>query len=140
MSFLSAIGKDFKAVFSWLGSAKGQATVASVETVAAAVTTAVNPAAGATLVGVEALVNVGLKAVINAESTAAAAAAQAGTGPQKAAAAAAAVAPQVENVLVSLGVKTPTAAQVQAITTVVTDALVTIVNALPAPVATASTA
>ncbi len=137
LTFLSAIGRDFKAVFDWLGSAKGQATVTSVESVATAITTAVNPAAGATLLGVEALVNVGLKAVINAETVAAAAAAQAGSGAQKAVAAAAAVAPQVENVLQSLGVKAPTAAQVQAITTVVTNALVTIVNALPAPITAA---
>jgi hypothetical protein len=38
-------------------------------------------------------------------------------------------------VLVSLGVKEPTAAQVETITKVVTDSLVSIVNAFPQPVA-----
>jgi hypothetical protein len=135
MSFLSAVGHEFKVVFSWLGSSKGQATIATVEGAAAAITTAVNPVAGAALVGIEALINAALKSVVNAESLAAAAGAQSGSGPQKAVAAAAAVAPQVQSVLVSLGVKEPTAAQVETITRVVTDALVTIFKAFPEPVA-----
>ena len=137
MSFLSEIGKDFKAVFDWLGSSKGQATIATVETAAAAITTAVNPAAGAALVGIEALVNAGMRAVVTAETVAAAASAQAGTGAQKAAAAAAAVAPQVQSILQSLGVSAPTATQVQAITAVVTDSICNIVNAFPQAAATA---
>jgi len=134
-SFLSAVGRDFKAVFSWLGSSKGQKTITAVEGTAAAITTAINPGAGEVLVGIEDLVNLGLKSVVNAETVAAAAAQQSGTGAQKAVAAAAAVAPQVQSILVNLGVTNPTASQVQAITLVVTNALTAIVNAFPTPAA-----
>src|SRR5579875_1862743 len=40
MSFLSTIGKDFKAVFAWLGSSTGQTTIAAGEGVAESVATA----------------------------------------------------------------------------------------------------
>lgn len=132
MSFLSALGKDFKAVFSYLGSTKGQATIATVEGASVAVTTAINPAAGAALAGIEALINTALKSVVTAEALAAAAEQQTGTGAQKAAAAASALAPEVSTVLVSLGVKAPTATQVQSISTVVATSLANIVNAFPA--------
>jgi hypothetical protein len=132
MSFLSTFGKDFKAVFSWLGSPKGQATIATVEGASVAITTAVNPDAGAALAGIEALVNAGLKQVVNSEALAAAAEQQTGTGAQKAAAAAVALAPQVEAVLVSLGVKAPAATQIQSISTVIASSMANIMNAFPA--------
>lgn len=132
MSFLSTLGKDFKAVFAYLGSSKGQATIATVEGAAVAVTTAINPVAGAALAGIESLVNSALKQVVNAETLAAAAEQQTGTGAQKAAAAASALAPEVAGVLASLGVKAPTATQVQSISTVVASSLANIVNAFPA--------
>jgi hypothetical protein len=132
MSFLSTFGKDFKAVFAYLGSSKGQATISVVEGGVTAVVTAVNPAAGAALAGIEALINSALKQVVNSEALAAAAEQQTGTGVQKAAAAAVALAPQVEAVLTSLGVKAPAATQVQSISTVVASSLANIVNAFPA--------
>lgn len=131
MSFLSTLGKDFKAVFAYLGSSKGQATIATVEGASVAITTAINPAAGAALAGIEALINGGLKQVISAEALAAAAEQQTGSGAQKAVAASVALAPQVAAVLQSLGVKEPAAAQVQSISTVIATSVANIVNAFP---------
>lgn len=131
MSFLSTFGKDFKAVFAYLGSSKGQATIATVEGASVAITTAINPAAGAALAGIEALINGGLKQVISAEALAAAAEQQTGSGAQKAVAASVALAPQVAAVLQSLGVKEPAAAQVQSISTVIATSVANIVNAFP---------
>lgn len=133
MSFLSAFGKDFKAVFAFLGSPKGQTEITAVETGATAIVSSINPAAGLALTGIEALINGALKQVVTAEAIAAAAEQQTGTGVQKAAAAAAGLAPQVSSVLVSLGVKAPEATQVQSIATVVATSLANIVNAFPAP-------
>jgi len=130
-SFLSAVGNEAATVFKWLASPQGQTEVAVVETSAAAVTTAINPAAGAALVAIEGLINVALKQVISIEAVAAAAAQQSGTGAQKAAAAAVAVAPQISATLQSLGVKNPTSDQVQTIATVVSASIANIVNAFP---------
>lgn len=135
-NFLDAIGNDAKAVFSWLGSAKGQATVATVEGTATAVTAAINPAAGAALSGVEALVNAGLAEVIKTEQLAAAAGAQTGTGAQKAAAVTTAVTPQIQSLLVSLGVASPTSAEIQAVGTALSTGLVGVLNSLPVPATT----
>lgn len=131
MSFLSSLGKDFKAVFSWIGSAKGQATIATVEGATTAVVAAVNPGAGLAMEGIEDLVNVALKQIVTVETVAAAAAAQTGTGAQKLAAVVSAVAPQVGTTLKTLGVATPTDTQVQSISTVVANSLVAILNAFP---------
>lgn len=131
MSFLSTFGKDFKAVFAYLGSSKGQATIATVEGASVAITTAINPVAGAALAGIEALINGGLKQVISAEALAAAAEQQTGSGAQKAVAASVALAPQVAAVLQSLGIKEPAAAQVQSISTVIATSVANIVNAFP---------
>lgn len=131
MSFLSTFGKDFKAVFAYLGSSRGQATIATVEGASVAITTAINPAAGAALAGIEALINGGLKQVISAEALAAAAEQQTGSGAQKAVAASVALAPQVAAVLQSLGVKEPAAAQVHSISTVIATSVANIVNAFP---------
>lgn len=132
MSFLSTLGKDFKAVFAYLGSTKGQATIATVEGGVTAVVTSINPVAGAALAGIESLINSALKQVVNSETLAAAAEQQTGSGAQKAAAAASALAPEVAAVLASLGVKTPAATQIQSISTVVASSLANIVNAFPA--------
>lgn len=132
MSFLSDIGKDFKAVFAWIGSAKGQATIATVEGSATAVVTAFNPAIGAAMTGVEALINTALSQVVSVESIAAAAAAQTGSGSQKLAAVVSAITPQVAATLETLGVKSPTADQTQSLATVVANSLVAILNAFPA--------
>lgn len=131
-SFLSEIGTKAKAVFVWLGSTQGQATIATVEGATDAVVTAVDPVAGVALAGIEALVNNALKQVVSAETLAVAAAAQSGTGAQKSAAVVTAVAPQVSTILQSLGVKQPAASQVQTISQVVATSLSSIVNAFPA--------
>lgn len=132
-SFLSAVGNDFKDVFAFLGSAKGQAAVAGVEATAVAVTTAINPIAGAALTGFETLLNAGLKEVISIEAVAAAAGAQSGTGTQKAAAVVSAIAPSTGAFLQSIGVSAPTDAQVQSLSTTLSNSLVAILNAVPAP-------
>jgi hypothetical protein len=93
MSFLSSIGKDFKAVFSFLGSTKGQADVTAVEGVVET---------GATLAGVGApvtaginLINKWLTEIVKAETLAAAAEQQTGSGATKAAAVISVITPQV---------------------------------------------
>jgi hypothetical protein len=131
MSFLSALGKDFKAVFSWIGSAKGQATIATVEGASTAVVSVINPAAGVAMGAVEDLINAALKQVVSVESLSAAAEAQSGTGTQKLAAVVSVVAPQVSATLQTLGVKEPAASEVQSISTVVANSLVSILNAFP---------
>ncbi len=136
-SFLSAAGHDFVSVFGWLGSAKGQATITGGEAITNAIVTGVNPAAGIALTGVEALVNAGLKQVLAMEASAAAVGAQSGTGTQKAAAVTAALAPQVGALLTSIGVASPTAEQVQSLSTAVASGIATILNAIPAPTAAA---
>jgi hypothetical protein len=133
-SFLSAAGHDFVKVFTWLGSTQGQAAIAGTEAITNTVVTAENPLAGAALVGVEALVNNGLKQVLSMEAAAAAVGAQSGTGAQKAAAVSASLAPQVGALLTSIGVSNPTATQVQSLSTAVASGLASILNAIPAPV------
>lgn len=139
-SFLSAFGADFVKVFSFLGSAQGQAVVTGVETTAAVIATSVNPAAGAAVSAVEALVNAALKQVIAVESVAAAAGQQAGTGAQKAAAVITSITPQVGVTLAAAGVPSPTAEQIQSVATAVNNSVVAILNSIPAPVVAAAPA
>jgi predicted aspartyl protease len=87
MSFLSTIGKDFKAVFGWLTSAKGQAVIQTGEAVAVAI----DPG----LQGILTLANSWIEKVITTETIAAAASEQNGTGVQKAAAVIAAMQPEI---------------------------------------------
>lgn len=86
MSFLSTIGKDFKAVFSWLGSPKGQAVIQTAGTVA------VDLGAPAAIVN---LAESWIEKVITTETIAAAAGEQTGSGVQKAAAVMTAMQPQI---------------------------------------------
>lgn len=132
-SFLSAAGADFLNVFKWLGSTQGQATVAGVETASVAVATAINPVLGASIGGVETLINAALKQILSMEASAAAVGAQSGTGAQKAAAVTAALVPQTGALLATLGVKSATADEAQALATAVNNGLTTILNAIPAP-------
>lgn len=132
-SFLSAIGHDAVTVFKWLGSTQGQTEVQVVEGAAAAVTSAVNPAAGLALTGIEALINAGLKQVVSIETVSVEAGQQSGSGAQKASAVASAAAPQIQATLQALGVPNPTAAQIQSIGSVVATSLANIVNAFPPP-------
>jgi hypothetical protein len=140
-SFLSAAGHDIgvglKDVFNFLGSAQGQATIAGVETGAATITSVINPAAGAALVGFEGLLNAGLKEVVAVEASAAAAGMQSGTGAQKSAAVIAAISPNVGTFLQSIGVTNATAAQEEALATALSNGIVSILNAIPAPATTA---
>ena len=87
MSFLSNIGKAFKSVFEWLGSAKGQTVISTAE----GVVVAIDPA----LAGIVTLANSWIEKVITTESLAAAAGVQAGSGVQKAAAVMSAMQPQI---------------------------------------------
>lgn len=132
-SFLSAVGHGFVDVFKWLGSTQGQTTVTTVEGAAVAVGTAINPGIGASIAGVEGLVNLALKQILSMEASAAAVGAQSGTGAQKAAAVIATLSPQSSALLQSLGVKEPTADQVQSLATAISTGLVGILNAIPAP-------
>jgi hypothetical protein len=136
-SFLSAAGADFLHVFSWLGSSQGQATVAGVETAAVAVGTAINPAIGAAIGGVETLINAALKQILSMEASAAAVGAQSGTGVQKAAAVVASLTPQTSALLTTLGVAAPTATEAQALATAINNGLTAILNAIPPPAAQA---
>lgn len=122
MSFLSAVGKDFKAVFSWLGSTKGQAVVGTGEAVVEAI---VPGAAGAIT-----LANSWLSEIIKTETLAAAAGQQSGTGAQKAASVITSITPEVLNFASVNGLPTPTADQISTAST----ALVTFLNTLGAPV------
>lgn len=104
-SVLETIGKDVKAVFTWLGSPAGQTTIAAGE----AVVTAVDPAAA----GLIALANAGLTEILKIEALAAGAGAQNGTGAQKLTAVTAAVTPEVLSYAQAHGLPTPTAMTIQ---------------------------
>lgn len=129
MSFLSTIGKDFKAVFSWLGSAKGQAVVTSVEGLGEAEATALGEGA-VVQAGID-LINSWLNKIITTETVAAAAAQQTGSGAQKSAAVLAAIGPELNQYFPGT-----TAAQAQTINT----ALVTVLNTLGSVAAPAAAA
>ena len=130
-TFLSEIGKDAKAVFGWLGSTGGQNEIKEAEGAAEVVTTSINAPAGLALTGVVNLINAGMTQVITAETVAAAAGQSAGTGVQKAAAVESALAPQISSLLESMGVKSPTATQIQNVATALSRGLTGIVNSLP---------
>ena len=125
MSFLSTFGKDFKAVFSWLGSSKGQATVAGVEGVTEAAATVAG--AGAPVGAALTLINTWGTEIIKTEALAAAAEVQNGTGEQKAAAVMTAVEPAIQFAAAN-GLPAPNAANAK----IINDALVTALNALGA--------
>lgn len=122
VSFLSAVGKDFKAVFTWLGSTKGQTVIKTGE----AVITTIEPG----LAGIVGLVDSWVEKVIATETLAAAAGQQEGSGLTKAAAVINAIAPQVE-----LLFPAATAAQIAAANT----AIVAFLNAFETPASTTPT-
>lgn len=113
MSFLATFGKDFKAVFTWLGSAKGQTVIAAGEDVVESIVPITLP--------VFTLANSWMAEIIKTESLAAAADSQTGSGVQKAAAVISAVTPQVTAMFPLLPTSQITAAST---------ALVTFLNAL----------
>jgi hypothetical protein len=114
--WLSTFGKDFKAVFTWLSSSKGQTVIAAGE----AIVEGAVPSAAIVIN----LVNSWMAKIISTETLAAAAASQNGTGAQKAAMVLQAMAPEI-------GKYFPTANATQIAT--INTALVTILNTLGAP-------
>ena len=132
-SFMDHIGHAFKTVLSFIGSPRGQATVAAVEGGADAIVGAINPAAGVALLGIQNLINSGLRQAVQVETIAVAAEQQSGTGLQKAAAVTAALAPEISAFLKSIGVSSPTSDQVQKIGAEISTGVVSILNAIPAP-------
>lgn len=87
MSFLSTFGNDFKAVFAWIGSTKGQAVITTGEKLAEQIDPGATPVIN--------LANSWMTQILTTQALAAAAEAQPGTGAQKAAAVIAAISPQV---------------------------------------------
>lgn len=118
MSFLSTIGKDIKAVFSWLGSPKGQAVIQT----AGAVISTIDPA----LIGIVTLTESWITKVISTEALAVAAGQQTGSGATKAAAVLNAMQPEITKYFPNA-----TATELQNANT----ALVAFLNALGTPVA-----
>lgn len=133
MSFLATVGKDFKAVFAWLGSSGGQAVVAGVEGTAVAVATAVG--AGAPVTAGIALLNNWINEAIKVESLSAAAAAQSGSGTQKAAAVLSTMVPELTSYLQAQGI---TSANVSSQATAINTAVVNLLNTLTSPATPAS--
>lgn len=127
MSFLATVGKDFKAVFSWLGSTKGQAVVAGAEGVAESVATAVG--VGAPVQAGINLFNNWLAEIVKAESLAAAADEQTGSGATKAAVVLSTMVPQLTAFLQDQGLAT---ANVATDAQIINTALVTALNAIGA--------
>ena len=115
MSFLSTVGKDFKAVFTWLGSTNGQAVVGSVEAGVEIAVPAITPAIT--------LVNSWMAEAIKVETLANAATSATGTGTQKAAAALSTMTPQVIAWASANGYAIPNSTQISAINTAVVNVL-----------------
>ena len=116
-SILDKIGSDAKAVFSFLGSSKGQAIIATGE----GLVETVEPGTA----GVFALANNWIAEVVKTETLAFAAGAQQGSGAQKSAMVLAAVTPQALAFAKANGLSTPTATQL----TAANNALVAFLNA-----------
>lgn len=127
MSFLSTIGKDFKAVFTWLGSTAGQAVVGSVEAGVELAVPAVTPAIT--------LINSWMAEVIKVETLSVAAASQTGSSDTKAAAVISTMTPQVLSWAAANGYSVPNSTQISAINT----AVVNVLNLLGASSTTATT-
>lgn len=119
-SVLQKIGADAKSVFSWVGSAKGQAIIGAGE----AVIEGVDPA----LTGLFSLANTYISEAVKTEALAAAAGTQTGSGVQKLAAVTSAVTPQVLAYAKAAGLPTPTADQISA----AANSIVSFLNALQA--------
>lgn len=119
-SVLSAIGKDIKKVFSWLGSPTGQAVVTAGE----GVVEGLFPLA----TGIINIANTWLSKIIQVEALAAGAAVQTGSGVQKAAIVIGDVTPVVLAFAEQHGLPVPTADKISAANT----ALVAFLNALEA--------
>ena len=131
MSFLSVVGKDFKAAFAWLGSSKGQAVVSSTEAVVESV---------ATVAGLGAPVQAGITVLNNwmaeivkaqALGEAAAATGTAQGDTTKAALVLSAMAPQVAAFAQTEGMSATSAANMDVINTALVTALTALGAAAP---------
>lgn len=141
--FLEEIGHDALAVLTFGASTKGQQLIGAVENGAVIVGGLIGGASVANAItSVEGIINKAFAGIITAQALgqAAADANQTATGEQKAAAVLSAITPDTEALLISLGVKEPTANQVQEFASVVNEALVNILKALPATSLPAPTA
>jgi hypothetical protein len=125
MSFLSTIGKDFKAVFAFLGSQKGQTIVSAAEGVGEAIATAAG--LGAPVQAAFTLLNKWGTEIVKTEALAAAAGQQEGSGPLKAAAVLSQIGPELAWAQ-SQGLGATSAANIA----LINDSLVTILKALGA--------
>ena len=103
-SVLQTVGKDFKSVFAWIGSSKGQAVLGAGE----AVIEGVAPS----LTGIVNLANTYITEAIKTEALATAAGSQNGSGIQKLSAVTAAVTPQVLAYAQQAGLPAPTATEI----------------------------
>lgn len=128
MSFLSAVGKSFKAVFGWLGSSSGQKTLTAAESAAVVVGTAVG--AGPLISAGVTLINSWINEAIKVEALASAAGQQTGSGAQKAAAVLSTMTPQLISFLKSQGLSSD---QVEQKANAINTAVVGILNTLEAP-------
>lgn len=127
MSFLSTVGKDFKAVFAWLGSSKGQALVQTAEATAEVVATAAG--VGAPVAAGINLINNWMGEAIKVESLAAAAGSQTGSGSQKAAAVLNVMTPELTSFLQGKGY---TSAQITAQANAINTEIVALLNLIGA--------
>jgi len=127
MSFLSAIGKDFEKVFSFLGSQKGQNIIATGEAVA----TAIDPA----LSGVFSIANNWLTEIIKLQALGSAAGDTPGSDTVKSAAVISTLTPQILAWAAANKMPVPDSAQIQT----ANDALVAFLDAFGAPGASTTT-
>lgn len=135
MSFLSVVGKDFKAVFSWLGSSKGKTVIADTEEAAQLAGDAAG--AGSLVSSGISLINNWLSEAIKAETIAAAAGSASGTGATKASVALSTMEPQLLTWLQANGYATANATAQAA---KINDAAVALLNAVGAAETPAPTA
>jgi hypothetical protein len=133
MSFLSKFGADFKKVFAWVGSPKGQAIVTTVEGVGEVAADAIDPA----LAGLNPLITSWTQEIFKAEALSAAAGTQTRSGLQKSAAVLNTITPQVVAFAETNKLPVPVGADL----TAANNALVAFLNALggSAPAAPAAT-
>ena len=128
MSFLSAVGKDIKGVFAWLGSSKGTAVVKTAEGAAEAVATAAG--LGAPVQAGLDLLNGWLGEAIKLQAIGEAAGQTAGGGATKGAAVISTMEPQLLDFLEKNGYAT---ANVSGQAANINNAVVALLNALGTP-------
>lgn len=128
MSFLSTVGKDFKAVFAWLGSPKGQAVVQTGEVVVEDVATAFG--FGNVVQGGINLLNKWAGEAIKVETLAAAAGQQTGSGATKSSAVLSVMVPELAAYLQAQGI---TSSDVTSQANAINTALINLLNTLASP-------